>query len=158
MLIHLIKPLKKTTVSYVAQPLVQTSTHIVVRALWTRPAVDLGYMNVAPGDFLDEYFYQDQWFNVFAWYTATGRLRGWYCNVTRPANVHRYSLTSVDLELDLFVAADRHTMTRLDVDEFESRAYNMHDPVTYRAGYDALTELESRARLGSAPFDRTQPL
>ncbi len=144
--------------SYSAHPIVQTPTHIVVRALWTRPAVDLGYMQIAPGDFLDEHFYQDQWFNVFAWYSAAGRLRGWYCNVTRPAVFHRHSLTSVDLELDLFVDADRHTMTRLDVDEFESRAYHHHDPVTYRAGYAALTELESRARLGSAPFDRTQPL
>ncbi len=158
MLIHLVKPLKKTTVSYVAQPLMQTPTHVVVRALWTRPAVDLGYMQISPGDFLDEHFYRDHWFNVFAWYTATGRLRGWYCNVTRPSAIQRHSLTSVDLELDLFVAADRQTLTRLDVDEFESRQYEQHDPATYRAGYDALTELEARARLGSPPFDRTHPL
>ena len=158
MLIHLVKPLKKTTVSYVAQPLMQTPSHVVVRALWTRPAMDLGYMQIAPGDFLDEHFYSDRWFNVFAWYTATGGLRGWYCNVTRPSTIQRHSLTSVDLELDLFVAADRQTLTRLDVDEFESRQYEQHDPATYRAGYDALTELEARARLGAPPFDRTHPL
>lgn len=158
MLIHLIKPLKKTTVSYVARPLLVTPNCAVVRALWTRPAVDLGYTQVAPGDVLDEHFYADRWYNIFAWYTKTGVLRGWYCNVTRPAILRAQSLTSVDLELDLFVSADRGVLTRLDVDEFEARGYRTHDPAVYAAGYAALGELEERARAGLAPFDRTELL
>lgn len=158
MLIHLIKPLKKTTVSYVARPLLVTPNRVVVRALWTRPAVDLGYTQVEPGDILDEHFYTDTWYNVFAWYTQTGILRGWYCNVTRPAVLHPHRLTSVDLELDLFVSANRSVLTRLDVDEFEARAYRTHDPDVYREGYAALFDLEERARAGLAPFDRTELL
>jgi len=158
MLVHLIKPLKKTTVSYVARPLILTPTTAVVRAQWTRPAVDLGYTRVAPGDILDEHFYTDRWYNVFAWYTAAGALRGWYCNVTRPATLRAHSLTSIDLELDVFVSADRRVLTRLDVDEFESRGYLQHDPEVYRMGYAALAELEGRARDGLAPFDRTELL
>ena len=46
MLVHLIKPLKKSTVSYVALPMVIESDHVVVRATWTRPAINLGYMHV----------------------------------------------------------------------------------------------------------------
>ena len=156
MLVHLIKPLKNTTVSYVARPLQLTPTTAVVRATWTRPAVDLGYTQVAPGDILDEYFYNDRWYNIFAWFTATGFLRGWYCNVTRPAILRPHSLTSVDLELDLFVSADRRVLTRLDVDEFEHRDYKNSDPAVYHTGYAALSELEAHARDRLAPFDRTE--
>ena len=155
MLVHLIKPLKKSTVSYVALPMVIESNHVVVRATWTRPAINLGYMHVEPGDILDEYFYRDHWFNAFAWFTHDGTLRGWYCNVTRPSIIRTHSLTSVDLELDLFVSANRQVLTRLDIDEFEARGYQQTDPRTYHAGYAALSELEARARIGSAPFDRT---
>ena len=158
MLVHLIKPLKRTTVSYVTRPLMLAPTEVVVRAQWTRPAIDLGYTQIAPGDMLDEYFYADEWFNVFTWFTKNGRLRGWYCNVTRPAIIRAGSITSVDLELDLFVSANRQVLTRLDIDEFEVRGYQQTEPDTYRAGYAALAALEARASSGAAPFDRTELL
>ena len=85
MVVHLIKSARRTTVSYVATPLVVSPDYALVRAQWTRPAVDLGYMQFAPGDILDEHFYADQWYSIFAVYQGSGSLRGWYCNVSRPA-------------------------------------------------------------------------
>lgn len=158
MYVNLIKPYKQTTVSYVAHPLQLTPDYACVRAHWTRPAVDLGYMQFAPGDILDEHFYADQWYCVFAVFRADGQLRGWYCNVTKPASITATTITSVDLELDLFVAANRTDMVRLDIDEFEAQNYHVSDKSTYDAGYAALAQLESMARMHQSPFDRIEML
>jgi len=154
--VHLIKPHKHTTISYVATPLIVQPTYACVRARWTRPAIDLGYMQFAPGDILDEHFYADQWYCVFAVYRADGQLRGWYCNVTKPAIMTPTMITSVDLELDLFVAPDRVATVRLDIDEFEAQHAQRHDIPLYNAGYAALDTLEELARSHRPPFDRTE--
>lgn len=158
MLIHLIKPFKRSTITYHADILHHDAESVVVRALWTRPAVDLGYVQVAAGDVLDEHFYTNRWYNIFAWYSAAGALRGWYCNVTLPATVSARGVVSVDLELDLFVSADRRVLTRLDIDEFESRGYALNDPHVYQQGYAALAELEALATAGTGPFARMELL
>lgn len=156
MIVHLIKPARRTTVSYVTTPLVITPTYALVQAQWTRPAVDLGYMQFAPGDVLEEHFYTDAWYNIFAVFQANGSLRGWYCNVTRPAQLTASAIHSWDLELDLFVSPDRQQCTRLDVDEFEAQHYQTRDPLTYHAGWQALAHLEALAHAGVAPFDRKE--
>jgi predicted RNA-binding protein associated with RNAse of E/G family len=156
MYVNLIKPHKRTTISYVSQPLIVTPTYACVRAQWTRPAVNLGYMQFAPGDILDEHFYADQWYCIFAVFRADGYLRGWYCNVTKPALIQPHTITSIDLELDLFVAADRIATLRLDIDEFEAQHYDQYDRQTYDAGYAALDQLERMARTHQPPFDRVE--
>ncbi len=153
MVVHLIKSARRTTVSYVATPLLVSPDYALVRAHWTRPAVDLGYMQFAPGDILDEHFYADQWYSIFAVYQQDGRLRGWYCNVSRPALITATTIHSHDLELDLFVSPDRQQMQRLDIDEYEAQQYQIHDPATYQAGWAALHQLEVLAQSGQAPFD-----
>jgi predicted RNA-binding protein associated with RNAse of E/G family len=115
MVVHLIKSARRTTVSYVATPVVVPLIMPLVRAYLTRPAVDLGYMQFAPGDILDEHFYANQWYSIFAVYQHDGRLRGWYCNVSRPALITATTIHSHDLELDLFVSPDRQQMQRLDI-------------------------------------------
>lgn len=156
MIVHLIKPARRTTVSYVSTPLHVSPTYALVRALWTRPAVDLGYMQFAPGDILEEHFYTDAWYNIFAIFQADGVLRGWYCNVTRPARITHHAIHSWDLELDLFVSPNRQRCVRLDIDEFEAQDYQTRDPAAYQAGWQALTHLEALAQAGVAPFDRQE--
>jgi predicted RNA-binding protein associated with RNAse of E/G family len=153
MVVHLIKSARRTTVSYVATPLTVSPNYALVRAQWTRPAVDLGYMQFAPGDILDEHFYADQWYSIFAVYQSDGQLRGWYCNVSHPAIITATTIHSHDLELDLFVSADRQHLQRLDIDEYEAQQYQIHDPATYQAGWAALAKLEALAQSGQAPFD-----
>jgi predicted RNA-binding protein associated with RNAse of E/G family len=79
-------------------------------------------------------------------------LKGWYCNITRPAHIDGDVITSEDLELDLYVSPDRTTVLRLDEDEFEARGFAGSDPLTYRAARAALDNLERMARAGEAPF------
>ena len=153
--VHLLKPGKGTTITYQAELLHHTPSEIKILAIWDRPTLDLGYVQFETGDHFYEYYYTERWYNVFEIRTAAGSLKGWYCNVTRPAHFDGGTLTSEDLELDLFGLPDRASMLRLDEDEFEARGFAHSDPATYTAALAALEELEALAQAGAPPFDGT---
>lgn len=155
--VNLLKPSKHTVVSYRGALLRTTPTYALVRATWDRPLVDLGYVIFAPGDIFIEHYYTDRWYNVFAIHTATGQLKGWYCNVTRPAIIQGTTIESEDLELDLFVSPDRTRLLRLDEDEFTARDFANSEPATYAAALAALDELERLAHAGVPPFANPAP-
>jgi predicted RNA-binding protein associated with RNAse of E/G family len=152
--VHLVKPRKQKTVIYEGVILVQEPGHLLVHARWERGAMDLGYVVFAPGDHFFEHYYTARWYNIFEVRSAAGDLKGWYCNITRPALFEGAVLTSEDLELDLFVAPDRTHLLRLDLDEFEALALEVTEPEAYDAALRALHELEEMARTGVSPFDR----
>ena len=116
--------------------------------------MDLGYVVFAPGDHFFEHYYSARWYNIFEVRSAAGVLKGWYCNITRPACLEGDVVTSEDLELDLFVAPDRKQLLRLDLDEFAALELHVREPEAYDAAIQALHELEEMARTGAPPFDR----
>ena len=153
--VHLLKPGKGTTITYQGELLLQTPREIKILAIWDRPTLDLGYIQFETGDNFYEYYYTERWYNVFEIRSAAGRLKGWYCNVTRPATFDGSTITSEDLELDLFVSPDRTSFERLDLDEFEARDFARSEPATNAAALAALDELEALARAGAPPFQGT---
>lgn len=153
--VRLLKPEKRHTVTYQAEVMQMTPEYALVRARWDRPRLDLGYVIFETGDIFLEHFYASRWYNVFELHSATGALKGWYCNVTRPAIINPEAIISEDLDLDLFVSARRDCLLRLDVEEFEARGLAQRDPQTYVAAHAALEELERLARAGAPPFDGT---
>ena len=152
--VHLVKPRKQKTVIYEGVILVEEPGHLLVHARWERQAIDLGYVVFSPGDHFFEHYYSERWYNIFEVRSAEGALKGWYCNITRPACFHGDVVTSEDLELDLFVAPDRRHLLRLDLDEFEALALDVSEPEAYDAALRALHELEEMAQMGTPPFDR----
>jgi predicted RNA-binding protein associated with RNAse of E/G family len=152
--VHLLKPHKQKTVIYEGALVAQEPGYLLVHARWERKAMDLGYVVFAPGDHFFEHYYTERWYNIFEVRSAEGALKGWYCNVTRPALVDGDLVTSEDLELDLFVAPDRQRLLRLDQEEFEALGLDVTEPEAYAAALRALHELEEMARSGSPPFDR----
>lgn len=152
--VHLLKPGKGRTITYQAELLHAEAEYVLILARWERPALDLGYVVFEPGDQFYEYYYTRRWFNIFAIYTPDSRLKGWYCNVTRPAEFDAETITSEDLELDLFVSPDRAKLLRLDLDEFAARDFGATEPATHAAALAALGELEQMARAAAPPFDR----
>ena len=152
--IHLLKPAKGTIITYRGELIHAEVDRLLVHARWERPRLDLGYVVFEPGDHFHEYYYTKRWYNIFEVRDAVGALKGWYCNVTRPAQVAGDIITSEDLELDLFVPPDRRDILRLDLDEFEARGLDAADPPAYTAALAALDELERMARAGEQPFDR----
>lgn len=151
--IQLLKPAKQQIITFPAELLRQVEGEIVVRAVWERPSLDLGYTTFEAGAEFIEYYYTDHWYTIYAIHNTYGMLQGWYCNVTRPAHFDGMLLTSEDLEIDLFVSADRQTLLTLDMDEFEARNFQHVDPATYHAALEALTELKTMAQAGEHPFN-----
>ena len=92
---------------------------IVIEALFDR--ADMPFMDVVfkTGDRFVEYYYTDRWYNVYTIHDRDdGSIKGWYCNVCKPAVFQDDVISFVDLALDLWVAEDGR-QTVLDEDEFE---------------------------------------
>ncbi|MBI3362586.1 MAG: DUF402 domain-containing protein, partial [Chloroflexi bacterium] len=78
------------------------------------------------------------------------RLKGWYCNVTRPAVITDGSVRAVDLALDVFVYPDGRMLV-LDEDEFVGLSLTKYEQ---RAARMALDELKQMVEAGLSPFRR----
>jgi protein associated with RNAse G/E len=151
--VQLLKPGKGTIISYRGELRLSEPGHILIHARWEWPTRDLGYVVFETGDHFYEHYYTERWFNIFEVRRESGVLKGWYCNITRPAQVAGDTISSEDLELDLFVPPDRQNILRLDMDEFVARSFDVTDPPAHAAALVALDELEQMARAGVAPFD-----
>ena len=70
------------------------------------------------GDPFVEIYFNDRWYNIYEIHDkADGRIKGWYCNITLPAEFGQDSISYVDLALDLLVYPDGQMLV-LDEDEF----------------------------------------
>lgn len=152
MQIRLLKPLKGLVITFEAELLARDATRIVVRAPWTRDAVDVGLMCFEPGDVLVETYYTDRWYNIWALYGPDDHFKGWYCNLARPAIFADDSVETEDLELDLLVTPDRSIMRLDDEDEYAARNLAHDEPATHAAVLAAVQELRARAATGVEPF------
>lgn len=123
---------------------------IVLRTRWDRAPMDLGFVLLETGDRWTEYFYADRWYNIFEIRASDGRLKGWYCNITRPAHISADEVSAEDLALDLWVAPDGK-MQVLDKDEFNALPLS---PTESKLAQDALAELQALVDCKKAPFDR----
>lgn len=150
--VRLLKPSKGQVITFNADLLRHHDPEISVRAIWDMARRDLGYVVFEPGDIFTEYYYTDRWYTIYLIHSPAGVLKGWYCNVTRPASFEHGVLTSEDLELDVFVSPDRSTLLTLDMDEFEARRFQQDDLATYHAALAALAELRRMAEAGEPPF------
>lgn len=139
-----------TKISYPADLLADTGTRISVRAPWAAPGVrDFGFVQFEPGDVFTEHFWRDRWYAVKEVRSGAGVLKGWYCDITRPAVVRGGEVVVEDLDLDLWVSADGSDVRRLDEDEFAASGLAERDPEAAARAVEALDALEHQAR--SAP-------
>ncbi|MEW5941923.1 MAG: DUF402 domain-containing protein [Chloroflexota bacterium] len=112
---------------------------------------DLPFMGVTlrRGDRFVETYYSNRGYNIFAIYDRDdGALKGYYCNVTRPARFLDGHVEYEDLFLDLWVSADGN-QTVLDEDEFLAADL---DEIARRAAREALAELQALFKTKRPPF------
>ncbi|HEU5439924.1 MAG TPA: DUF402 domain-containing protein [Ktedonobacterales bacterium] len=148
--VHKLDTSGHVTVRYEAELAERLPTGVRLDARWARPPLALGYVTFEPGDRFVEWFFTDRWYNIFEIHAAAGdRLKGWYCNVTRPATITDSLVSAVDLLLDLWVATSGKTHT-LDEDEFAADA--TLDEATRAAARAGLNELKRLARERAGPF------
>jgi hypothetical protein len=128
---------------------------VVVRAVWTFCAVEVGGLWFQPGDVLHEWFSPAHPFNAFAVYSGAAQFRGWYGNVTFPARLDSRSappqITWHDLYVDLVGLPDgSHAMH--DDDELAASGLEATDPELYRRIIAARAELVWRFARSMPPF------
>ncbi|WP_405994306.1 DUF402 domain-containing protein [Streptomyces sp. NBC_00986] len=139
----------RTKIRYAAELLFDDGTHLAVRAPWAGNGVrDFGFVRFERGDVFTEYYWRDRWYAVKEVRDGAGQLKGWYCDITRPATLSGTELVVEDLDLDLWISADGTDVRRLDEDEFEESGLADSDPAAAAAAVAALDELERLAREG----------
>ena len=100
-----------------------------------------------------EYYWLDQWYNVFRFHQPDGTLRNYYCNVNLPPRYDDGVLDYVDLDLDVLVWRD-FRVELLDREDFENNAglYGYSNEI--RAGAEnALVRLTELIERREFPFD-----
>lgn len=134
-------PVGEVVYEYEGDELRRDDTSVVLEALFTRGDMLFQDVTFKKGDRFVEYYYSDRWYNIFAIYDRDdGQIKGWYCNVGKPAEFEDEIVSYVDLALDLWVSANG-TQTVLDEDEFD--ALELPDELRARA----LTGLAELKRL-----------
>ena len=122
---------------------------VVVEAYFGRE--DMPFLDTLwkKGDRFIEAYYLDRWYNIFEIHDRDDdRIKGWYCNICRPALWENESQVSYeDLALDLWVAPDG-TQTILDEDEFA--ALHLDQGTVFKAR-EALRELQLRFSIQHFP-------
>ncbi|MFG2297416.1 DUF402 domain-containing protein [Streptomyces sp. NPDC048603] len=138
----------RTKIRYEAELVGDDGSRISVRAPWSAPGVrDFGFVRFEPGDVFTEHYWRDRWYAVKEVRAGDGTLKGWYCDITRPAVADPAAgeIVVEDLDLDLWVSADGSEVLRLDEDEFAASGLAGHDPEAARQALAALDELERLA-------------
>jgi len=138
------------TWSYMGVVLERGPNFVHLEARFNRETMDLGYAIFEKGDRFVEWFFADRWYNVFEVHSAhDDRIKGWYCNVTKPATITDEIVSAIDLALDVWIGTDG-SVAVLDEDEFEALELDDSDQ---RAALAALDEIKSLARDRHKPFD-----
>ena len=133
---------------YPARVLERGGDFVRLEAFFNRADMELGYTVFKRGDRFIETFYDDRWYNVFAVYDRDDyTLKGWYCNVSRPAQITATAVRCDDLALDLWAAPDA---TPLVLDEEEFAALPLTDDDRAQA-LAALQTLLAEAQSGRLP-------
>jgi predicted RNA-binding protein associated with RNAse of E/G family len=125
---------------YQGRLLEQLDGCLVLEAFFDKQDISFHGMLLGKGDRFIETYYSDRWYNIFEIHAREDdRLRGWYCNITRPAEIERETVTWIDLALDLLVFPDRRQVV-LDEEEFARLEIS---PKERRQALDALAELQA---------------
>lgn len=127
----------------------------VIDAIFNAPPRDLGYMTLETTDLFHEFYYKDQWFNIFQVFKDDATLKGWYCNITKPAVISDGEIEFVDMALDVFVYPDGRTLV-LDEDEFDEKKETIYSPEDARLAREAVQLLLDMAQRREGPFASTQ--
>ncbi len=139
----------RETWHYTGEVLSRGPDYVNLQARFNAPEKVTAYTTFRPDDRFVEWFYSDRWFNIFAVYdVADDHLKGWYCNITRPAILEETAIYADDLALDLWVYPDGSALV-LDEDEFEALAL---DAETRAAAMNGLATLRAMVETRAAPF------
>ena len=139
-----------SVLSYTGVLVERTQGFVCIDAVFELDDRDLGYVRLRRGDRFREWFYAEQWFNIFRVQDAESlALKGWYCNITRPPVIAEASVTADDLGLDVFVFPAGETLL-LDEEEFAQLGLSTLEK---EKAWQAVRVIENWASRRLPPFD-----
>jgi len=118
--VHVIKLNSKGTKvwSYSGKVLSQSKNALLLEAYFNRSDLPFHGITLSEGDRFLEVYFSNRWYNIFEIHDKqTDGLKGWYCNITAPAEISDGTIAARDLALDLFVYPDGRQLV-LDEEEF----------------------------------------
>ncbi len=122
--------------------------YAIVEALFNRDDLPFQEIVLKRNDRFVETFYTDKWFNIFEIYDRDdGKIKGWYCNITKPAEISENEIAYSDLILDLWVNAEGKQVV---LDEDELNELNVDDDLKKKI-YASLYELQDYFKSKNPP-------
>ncbi len=124
---------------YSGRTMDRTKNGLLLEAFFNRHNLPFHEIVLEKGDRFLEAYYFDRWYNIFEIHNhLDDSLKGWYCNITEPAEILDGAVSYMDLAIDLLVYPDGRQLV-LDMDEFA--ALELTDYQRHKA-LDALKELQ----------------
>jgi protein associated with RNAse G/E len=118
--VYKLNPAGRVTWQYQGRVLRREKKSTVIEAFFNHEDMPFQGVTLKRGDRFVETFFNDHWYNLFEIFDRDdGRIKGWYCNIGRPAEMKEESIAYIDLALDLWVTPDGHQMV-LDEEEFSA--------------------------------------
>jgi predicted RNA-binding protein associated with RNAse of E/G family len=135
--------------SYPGEVLERGENWVCLRAVFDHQESNLGFVVFQQGDVFYEWFYSNQWYNIFQVHVGgTATVKGWYCNITRPAHIDSEHVYSDDLELDVFVMPNG-TIILLDEEEFAALNLSTEERM---AALRAIQDIRLKVSMRDIPF------
>lgn len=126
---------------YPGQVIARFPDHVLLEAYFDQDDVNYYGLILQRGDRFLETWYFDRWYNIFEIHSCQDdALRGWYCNIGRPAKIDSATISYDDLCLDLIVLPDGQQIV-LDEDEFAELEI---PPADRQLARQALAELQTQ--------------
>lgn len=138
--VRLVKPARRD-LSNDATVIFDDGDHIVITAPFAGvEPLELGYVTFEVGDQFTEHYWRSRRYSIKEM-RCDSRLKGWYCDIARPASVSSTEIRSLDLDLDVWVDAASGAVLPLDEDEFAASGLADRDPDAAIAARDAVEML-----------------
>jgi protein associated with RNAse G/E len=139
----------RETWRYTGRLVARGANWMQIEAHFDRPDMDDGYVVFRQGDRFVEWYYADRWYNIFEIHDVDDdRIKGWYCNITRPALLSEDTVIWPDLALDVWISPNGEVLV---LDEAEFAALPL-DAATRTAALHALDEVRGLVARRAAPF------
>jgi len=123
----------------------QTATAFLLEANFNRSDLMFNGIFLREGDRFLELYPIGKWFNIYEIHDKDNdEIKGWYCNISRPARYGAEKISYDDLALDLLVYPDREMLV-LDEDEFKSLSLDQTEILNATKGLEQLKEIFSRS-------------
>lgn len=136
-------------IAYTGEVLEREADSIKVRAVFDHEGSRYGTLEIERGDVFIEGYFENRWYNIFEVRDGTSdRLKGWYCNIARPAVIEDQEVLQEDLALD-FVVDPEGVSYVFDREEFEVLPLSAEDR---EQAQHALKELQELLEERKGPF------